>query len=177
MAAFYILLVLFAIALFIVAKLPHFYNMEQAVIIRKTLAEVRDTVADLNFYPQWSPLKIVETKCEVEVSGPPKMTGHSCSWKNKGVVKGIITIRAIDDRHVHFDLNILSWKLKTSDNWFFEEWGDGETKVILQNNGKLSILFARVLGRMFAKKIIGRFRSALINLKNLCERDTTGNRL
>ena len=172
MTVFYILIVFLALMLVIVAMLPFVYNTEQAVIIRKALVEVRDTVANLNLYPLWSSLNLPEIdKSEIEIDGHPKMAGHSCRWKSKKAGSGIITIRAIDDRHIHFDLDIISWKLKTKDNWFFEEWGERETKVTLQNNGRFTSPFARFFGQMLLKKFNRRIRTGLTNLKNLCEKD------
>lgn len=169
MALLYIFIFLLAILLIAAVMLPNAYNVEHVVIIRRAVTEVMDKVTDLRFYAQWSSLKLMDPKWSVEISGVPKTIGHSCSWKKKISGKGNVTIRAIDERHVHFDLNIVPWHVKTRDNWFFEEWGDGETKVILQNNGLFAFPFARLMSWLILKKLHRGISKGLINLKILCE--------
>jgi hypothetical protein len=170
MAVLYILIFIMAVLLVFAALLPQSYNVEQAIIIRKALAEVRDIVADFNYYSRWAPLQLTEPDCFIEIRGLAKTAGHRCSWKGKKAGKGNVTIRAIDDRHIHFDLNIDTWKLQTRDNWYFEEWGEGETKVTLQNNGNFSYPFARFLRRVMIRRLQEGIRNGLNNLKNLCEK-------
>jgi len=81
-----------------------------------------------------------------------------------------ITISSMDDRHIHLALEFLKpWKSKAKDNWLFEPWGDGETKVTWQNSGNLPWPMARLMGTIINKNLNHQFEVGLSNLKKLCE--------
>ena len=83
---------------------------------------------------------------------------------------GSLTLRDIDRKHVHFDLEFIKpWKASASDDWLFEEWGNGETKVTWQNNGELPYPIARLISPMISKNLERQFIQGLKNLKSLCE--------
>jgi hypothetical protein len=61
------------------------------------------------------------------------------------------------------------WKSKAKDNWLFEHWGDGETKVTWQNSGNLPWPMARLMGPIIHKNLNHQFEAGLSNLKKFCE--------
>ena len=96
--------------------------------------------------------------------------GHQYAWRGKKVGMGSLTISDLDDRHIHFLLQFLKpWKAKAKDNWLFEAWGEGETKVTWENSGDLPWPMARLMGPLLNKNLNYQFEQGLINLKKLCE--------
>ena len=173
MTIVYIFVGILILLLIIAALLPGKYHIEHSTIIKKSVEDVMDKVADLNNYSKWNPWQIKETKGKIKISGVPKTVGHSYSWQGRRVGTGSLTIRAIDGRHVHFDLEFIKpWKSVAKDNWFFEEWGNAETKVTWQNNGNLPFPVPRLLGRMIHKNLEKQFNEGLKSLKKLCEEIT-----
>ena len=82
----------------------------------------------------------------------------------------VLHLNNLDEKHIHFDLEFLKpWKSKAKDNWLFEQWGDGETKVTWQNSGELPWPMARLMGPVITKNLTHQFGIGLNNLKNLCE--------
>lgn len=158
------------LALVLAALLPGKYNVEKSVIIHKPKDAVMDKVADLHNYAKWNPWQQSEPNSKSEITGTPKMPGHKYYWNGKKIGEGSLTLRNIDQKHVHFNLEFLKpWKSVANDNWLFEEWGNGETKVTWQNNGALPWPMARLMGPILSKTLNKQFDTGLNNLKNLCE--------
>lgn len=156
--------------LIIAAMLPEKYHVEHFTVIKRSIRDVMDKVSDLNYYAKWNPWQLTEKNSKYEITGTPKMPGHKYSWKGKKSGVGSLTLRGLDKRHVHFDLEFIKpWKAKAKDDWIFEEWGSGETKVTWQNNGDLPFPIARLMGRMLEKNLNKQFHEGLKNLKKLCE--------
>lgn len=167
----FILAGLIAVLLLVAAFLPGRYNVEKSAIISKPVSFVMDRVADLHYYAQWNPWQKTDPDCKTEINGTPKQPGHKYHWDGKKVGEGSLTLRDIDNKHVHFDLEFIKpWKAKASDNWLFEEWGNGETKVTWQNNGDLPYPMARLMGPFLHKTLNKQFDEGLKNLKELCEK-------
>ena len=83
---------------------------------------------------------------------------------------GSLTLRDIDSKHIHFDLAFFKpWKSQAKDNWLFEPWGNGETKVTWQNSGQLPWPIASLMGPMINKNLNHQFQQGLNNLKKMCE--------
>lgn len=161
-----LLVILLVMALF----MPGRYHIERTAIITRPVTFVMERVADLNFYAQWNPWQKMEPNGKSEITGTPKMPGHSYSWEGKKIGTGSLTLRRIDSKHVHFDLEFVKpWKASASDDWLFEEWGNGETKVTWQNNGELPYPIARLISPMISKNLERQFIQGLKNLKSLCE--------
>ena len=100
-----------------------------------------------------------------------RIPGHRYEWEGKKVGVGSLTLRAIDDKHIHFDLEFLKpFKAKGKDNWLFEHWGNGnETKVTWQNSCGLPWPIASLMGPKIVKDLNVQFVTGLNNLKKLCE--------
>ena len=170
MTVLYIVLGLIALLLFIAALSPKRYNIEKSIIIRRPLTEVMEKVANLNYYKDWNPWQKMEPSSKAIISGEPKMPGHRYEWEGKKIGAGSLTIRDIDNRHIHNDLEFLRpWKAKARDNWLFEDWGTSETKVTWQNAGNLPFPIARLMWPLFNKNLNHQFVTGLGNLKKLCE--------
>jgi hypothetical protein len=170
MEVLYIILSLIILLLIVAATLPGKYHIEHFTVIKKSIWDVMDKVSDLNYYAKWNPWQLMEKKGKYEVTGLPKTPGHKYSWQGKKTGVGSLTLRDLDDRHIHFDLEFIKpWKAKAKDDWVFEEWGTGETKVTWQNNGDLPYPLARLMGPMLKKNLNKQFAEGLKNLKNLCE--------
>jgi hypothetical protein len=173
MTLLYILgaLVLIIILLLLVALfLPNGYFIERSAIIKKPCDYVMDKVADLHNYAKWNPWQQTESNLKYDITGSPKRPGHRFSWKGAKAGTGRLTIRDIDSKHVHFNLEFLK-PLKSSarDNWLFEEWGNGETKITWQNEGTLPYPVGRLIGYLLHKHLSRQFTAGLNNLKKLCE--------
>lgn len=167
----YGLVILVVILLVVALFMPGQYHIEKRAIIAKPVEFVKDRVADLHYYSQWNPWQKMDVSTKSEITGTPKTPGHSYSWNGKKVGVGSLTLRDIDRKHVHFDLQFLKpFKAAASDDWLFEEWGNGETKVTWQNNGDLPYPIARLIGPMLNRSLEKQFSEGLKNLKNLCER-------
>lgn len=161
-----LLVILLIMALFLPAR----YHIEKRAIIAKPVEFVMGRVADLNYYAQWNPWQKMEPGSESEITGTPKTAGHAYSWKGKKIGVGSLTLRDMDRRHVHFYLDFVKpWKASASDDWLFEEWGTGETKVTWQNSGDLPYPIARLMGPMLRNSLEKQFVEGLKNLKSLCE--------
>lgn len=171
MTVVYVILALIVVILVIAALLPGRYNIEQSIIINKPSEEVKDKIADLNNYAKWNPWQLMEKNGKFEISGLPKTPGHKYHWQGKQTGEGSLTLRSLDEKHVHFDLEFIKpFKSKANDNWVFEEWGQNETKVTWQNNGELPFPVARLMGPSLNKSLNRQFKEGLNNLKELCER-------
>ena len=161
-----IIVALLVIALF----MPREYHVERTAIIKKPVSFVMDRVADLNYYAKWNPWQRKDKDNKSDITGTPKTRGHRYSWKGKKIGIGSLTLRDIDKKHVHFDLEFIKpWKASANDDWLFEEWGNGETKVTWQNNGDLPYPLARLMGAVLSKNLNRRFMEGLNNLRKLCE--------
>ena len=166
----YLLFCVIILVLIIAAKLPDRYHVEHITVIKKSLRDVMDKVADLNYYAKWNPWQMKEKEGEFEVTGSPKTPGHQYRWQGRKTGIGSLTLRDLDEKHIHFDLRFIKpWKAWAKDNWLFEEWGNGETKVTWQNNGDLPFPLARLMGPMLKKSLNKQFAEGLRNLKALCE--------
>jgi hypothetical protein len=162
-----VIVLLLLIALF----LPDGYFIEKSAIIKKPCEFVMDKVADFNNYAQWNPWHQKEAGSQNKISGLPKTPGHKYTWKGNKMGAGSLTLRDIDNRHIHFTVEFIKpLKVTARDNWLFEEWGNGETKVTWQNFGTLPYPLGRLMGYTLHKNLDRRFTGALNNLKKLCER-------
>jgi hypothetical protein len=156
--------------LIIAALMPKTFNIEKTIVISKPVPEVMNKISDLNYYSQWNPWQQMDRTAKNQITGTPKIPGHKYSWQGKKVGVGSLTLRDLDNKHIHFDLEFLKpWKSKAKDNWLFEHWGDGETKVTWQNSGELPWPIARLMGPVISKNLDHQFGKGLNNLKNMCE--------
>ena len=158
-------------ALLLAALLPGAYNIEKKIIINKPLGSVMEKVADLRYYAQWNPWQKTEPDSNQEITGTPMTRGHRYAWNGKKIGEGSLTLRDIDARHIHFDLEFIKpFKSSANDNWQFEEWGNSETKITWQNNGDLPYPIGRLMGPILNKTLQKQFEQGLLNLKALCEK-------
>jgi len=165
---FFIGLIIFFLV--VAALLPKLYNVEKTVIIKKPVATVMGCVSNLNQYAVWNPWQKSEPNAASTITGTPGTPGHKYEWHGKKIGVGSLTISSIDDKHIHFSLDFLKpWKTNAKDNWLFEPWGDGETKVTWQNSGSLPWPIARLMGPIINKNLNHQFSEGLVNLKKLCE--------
>ncbi|MEO7922895.1 MAG: SRPBCC family protein [Chitinophagaceae bacterium] len=156
--------------LIISALMPKTFNIEKTIVIGRPVAEVMNRVSDLNYYSQWNPWQQSDPTAKSTITGSPKAPGHRYSWVGKKVGVGSLTLNSLDDKHLHFDLEFLKpWKSKAKDNWLFEPWGEGETKVTWQNSGQLPWPMASLMGPMINKNLNHQFEQGLNNLKKMCE--------
>lgn len=161
-----IVVALLVIALFLPAK----YYVEKSLVILKPVKEVMVRVTDLNNYARWNPWQQMEPGSKMTIKGEPQLPGHEYRWSGKKIGEGRLILRAIDHKHAHFNLEFIKpWKSLAQDNWLFEEWGNGETKVTWQNNGDLPYPIARLMGPYLRKQLNKQFEEGLRNLKKLCE--------
>ncbi len=166
----YIFIGLIVALLVAAALLPKVYNVEKTSVIKKSVSEVMKRVANLNDYAAWNPWQKTEPDSSRVITGSPGIAGHRYAWQGKKIGMGSLTLKSTDDKHIHFELEFLKpWKSKARDNWLFEDWGDGETKVTWQNSGQLPWPIARLMGPMISKNLNHQFETGLSNLKKLCE--------
>ncbi len=130
-------------------------------------------VADLNYYARWNPWQMMEPGSKMDHQGRPANAGTRILVEAaKRSVRGGLILRSIDQKHVHFDLEFIKpWKSLANDNWLFEEWGNGETKVTWQNQWRsCPIPLARLMGPLPQSRTLNKqFEEGLRNLKKLCE--------
>jgi len=107
MIVVYVIIGLIALLLIISAMLPKSYNVEKSAIINKSVSEVMNRVGDLNHYRQWNPWQQMDPSAKSTITGTPKIPGHRYDWEGKKVGVGSLTLRDIDDKHIHFDLEFL----------------------------------------------------------------------
>jgi hypothetical protein len=171
MIIIYIFAGLIITLLVIAALMPKIFNIEKTIVIRRPVSAVMNYIGDLEFYRQWNPWQQSDPSVTHTISGSPKSPGHKYSWSGKKVGVGSLTLRDLDDKHIHFDLEFLKpWKSKAKDNWLFEAWGEGETKVTWQNSGDLPWPIARLMGPMLNKNLNHQFSKGLNNLKEMAEK-------
>lgn len=171
MIVVYVLFGLIVLLLVAGSLLPKNYNVEKTTIIKKPMQQVMDRVGDLNYYSQWNPWQQMDPSAKSKITGTPKTQGHKYAWEGKKVGIGSLTLRSLDQKHIHFDLEFIKpWSSKAKDNWLFEEWGDGtECKVTWQNSGDLPWPMARLMGPVITKQLQRQFETGLSNLKKMCE--------
>ncbi|HEY8388849.1 MAG TPA: SRPBCC family protein [Parasegetibacter sp.] len=170
MILFYAVGALIVIVLIVAAMLPSSYHVQQSIIIKAPVPDVMERVGNLNFYKQWNPWQQMEPEAQAEIVGEPVAPGHKYTWQGRRIGSGSLLLKQIDKKHIHFDLQFLRpWKSSASDNWLFEEWGDGGTKVTWQNFGNLSYPMARLFGPTLNKQLNQQFITGLENLKKMCE--------
>lgn len=156
--------------LVISALLPKTFNVEKTIVISRPVTEVMNKISDLNYYSKWNPWQQSDPSTKSSITGTPKMPGHKYAWEGKKVGVGSLTLKSLDDKHIHFDLEFLKpWKSKAKDNWMFEAWGEGETKVTWQNSGQLPWPIASLMGPVINKNLNHQFEQGLNNLKKMCE--------
>jgi hypothetical protein len=168
----YILLGIIAVLLVAASLLPKSYNVEKHIIIGRPVDFVMQRVGDLNYYSQWNPWQQSDPSAKSTITGTPGQPGHKYAWEGKKVGVGSLTMRSIDAKHIHFDLQFIKpMNSKANDNWLFESWGDGsETKVTWQNSGELPFPMGRLMGPLINKQLNKQFEQGLVSLKGLCER-------
>jgi len=170
MIAVYILVGILLLALIIALLSPPRYQIERTIIINKPKTYVMGRVADFNHYKEWNPWQQMEPSAQAVITGTAKRPGHKYEWNGKKIGAGSLTLRDIDQKHIHFDLVFLRpWKSKAADNWLFEEWGADGTKVTWQNAGNLPFPMARLMWPMIRKNLDQQFIKGLNNLKLLSE--------
>lgn len=167
----YIFVGLITAILLIAALLPKTYNVERTIIIKKPVAHVKKYISDFNHYASWNPWQQMEPAALKTISGLAHTPGHRYEWKGKKIGMGSLTLKNIDDKHIHIAFESLKpWKAKAKDNWLFEPWGDGnETKVTWQNSGELPWPVARLMGPVISKNLNHQFGTGLENLKKMSE--------
>jgi hypothetical protein len=159
--------------LLISAFMPSRYLVEKSVIIKRRADFVMSRVGDLRYYSKWNPWQQSDPSASHTIEGIAKTPGHSYSWSGKKVGIGSLVLSAIDNRHIHFDLQFLKpWKSKAKDNWLFEPWGIDETKVTWQNAGALPWPIARIMGPLINKNLNHQFEQGLANLKKMAEEES-----
>jgi hypothetical protein len=170
MIVVYIFAGLIIALLVISAMMPKTFNVEKTIVINRPVTEVMNRISDLNYYSQWNPWQQSDPTAKSTVTGSPKIPGHRYAWEGKKVGVGSLTLKNLDDKHIHFDLEFLKpWKSKAKDNWMFEAWGEGETKVTWQNSGQLPWPIASLMGPVINKTLNKQFEQGLNNLKKMCE--------
>ena len=166
----YIFIGLVVLLLFIAALMPKTYNIEKTIIINRPVDVVMDSVGDLNYYSKWNPWQQSDATAKSTITGSPKTPGHQYTWQGKKVGVGSLTLRDLDHKHIHFDLQFFKpWKSKAKDNWLFEPWGSSDTKVTWQNSGQLPWPIASLMGPLISKNLNHQFQQGLNNLKKMCE--------
>lgn len=166
----YIFAALIISFLVIAALLPKTYHIEKTIVIKRSTGEVMNRIGNLNDYSLWNPWQQADPSSVKTITGTPNTTGHKYSWQGKKTGVGSLTLASMDEKHIHFDLEFLKpWKSKAKDNWLFEKWGDGETKVTWENSGELPWPMARLMGPIINKNLSHQFGIGLDNLKKLCE--------
>ena len=171
MIVLYILLGIIATLLIASALMPKVYNVEKSTIIRKPVSTVKEHVSNFNHYAGWNPWQKMEPAATKSITGTPGTSGHKYSWQGKKIGIGNLTVNHLDDKHVHLDLEFIKpWKGTARDNWLFEEWGNGETKVTWQDFGMLPYPIGRLLGYMIHKNLNRQFTEGLNNLKKFREK-------
>lgn len=167
----YVFVALVLAFLIIAALLPGTYNIEKISFIKSPQEKVMSRVGDLNYYSQWNPWQQSDPTASSKISGIAMKPGHKYEWVGKKVGIGSLTLLDIDNKHIHFQLEFIKpFQSKAKDNWLFEPWGDGETKVTWQNSGAFPWPIARLMGPMISKGLSGQFVKGLENLKTLCEK-------
>jgi len=170
MIVVYIIIGVVLLLLIIALLSPSRYQIERTIIIQKPQPEVMNRVADLNSYKEWNPWQKMEPNAQSTITGSARKPGHKYEWNGKKIGAGSLTLRDIDRKHIHFDLQFLRpWKSKAADNWLFEEWGTDGTKVTWQNAGELPFPVARLMWPMIRKGLDKQFIEGLNNLKKLSE--------
>ena len=166
----YIFAALIIILFIIAAMMPKVYNIERTIVIKKNVPEVMNKIGNLNDYALWNPWQQADPTSNKTITGNPNTPGHKYAWEGKKTGVGSLTLNSLDEKHIHFDLEFLKpWKSKAKDNWLFEQWGDGETKITWQNSGELPWPMARLMGPVITKNLTHQFGTGLNNLKKLCE--------
>jgi len=156
--------------LLIAAFLPKVYNIEKTIIINCPPTAVMKRVGDFNEYANWNPFIQAEPGAVMTITGAPSTPGHNYVWQGKKIGSGILTLKSIDDKHIHFNLEFIKpWKSQARDNWLFEHWHDNDTKVTWQNSGALPWPVARLMNRMISKNLNQQFEKGLAALKRVCE--------
>ena len=151
--------------------LPSKYHIEKKIVISKPLPEVYERIADLNHYAKWNPWQSADPTAKGTITGEPKTPGHRYAWEGKKTGIGHLTLRDLDMKHIHFDLEFITpFQSKAGDDWMFEEWGNGECKVTWSNNGSLSYPVARLIGPFMNGMMNKQFEKGLVSLKNMCEK-------
>jgi len=166
----YLFFAIILLFLLLTAFMPKVFNVEKTIIINKPVKDVMNRVGNLNDYSLWNPWQQADPSSKKSVTGTPHTPGHKYAWQGKKTGVGSLTLNNLDEKHIHFDLEFFKpWKSKAKDNWLFEHWGDGDTKVTWQNSGELPWPIARLMGPMINKNLNHQFETGLNNLKKLCE--------
>ena len=170
MIVIYLLLALIALVLIISAVMPKSFNVEKSIVINRPINDVMNRIANLNDYARWNPWQQADPTATNSITGTPGTPGHKYSWEGKKVGVGALTLKSMDDRNIHFNLEFFKpWKSKANDNWHFDPAGSNETKVTWQNSGELPWPVARLMGPMINSGLNKQFVQGLDNLKKLCE--------
>lgn len=170
MILLYCVLGLIVALLIIAALLPSSYHILQSEIVNAPLSVVTEKVGNLNNYRDWNPWQQMEPTASAEITGEPMKPGHKYAWSGRRIGSGSLTIKQIDEKHIHFILQFLRpWKSTAADNWYFEPWGDNGTKITWENTGVLPYPMARLMGPTLNKQLNEQFKTGLKSLKTMCE--------
>ena len=147
--AVFIFLVVILGLLLVSLILPGKYHLEKTAIIKKSVPDVMDKIADLRHYAAWNPWQQSDPAAIGTITGIPKTIGHKYAWEGKKVGVGSLTLRDIDKKHVHFILEFI--------------------KPFRSNNGELPFPIVRLMGPFLTKNLNKQFEAGLLNLKKMCE--------
>lgn len=127
------------------------FNVERSIEIDAPASDVRNTVADFNTWPTWSPWLLMEPGASVTYQGKPGELGHGYDWEGEKVGAGGMILTALDANRMESDLTFLKpWKSKADIAFDFESIADNKTRVKWHMDSSLPFFMFFMVGKMKA---------------------------
>lgn len=127
------------------------FTVDRSIEINAPASKVRDTVADFNTWPSWSPWLLMEPGATVTYQGNPGELGHGYDWEGQKVGAGGMVLTALDANRMESDLTFLKpWKSKADIAFDFESIAENKTRVNWHMDSSLPFFMFFMVNKMKA---------------------------
>jgi len=151
--------------------MPSQYTVERAISIEAPTAQVYDTIADLNTWPQWSPWqKASDPTLVYTYTGQPGTAGSKLAWQGDNVGSGEIILTQTNPADgVFYDIYSAGELMATGRVRFLDK-GTERTRVAFEYSAQLGWNPMQRFAGLFADGQVGpQFEAALLRLRSTLE--------
>lgn len=127
------------------------FKVERSIQIDAPASLVRETVADFNTWPSWSPWLLMEPDASVTYQGKPGELGHGYDWEGEKVGAGGMILTALDANRLESKLTFLKpWKSKADIAFSFKSIAENKTRVKWHMDSSLPFFMFFMVNKMKA---------------------------
>jgi hypothetical protein len=79
-------------------------NLSEHIEITSTKDKITSLISNIECWKKWSPWLYLDPKANVVITGEAKIPGHAQTWSGDLIGSGKMTLTALDNHHIYFDL-------------------------------------------------------------------------